>query len=527
MKRILLATMALFFVMGAFAQSVTVENVSEKMKKYRGVEEVEGLGYYCFVVDERSKKGYKLFKLYIWDFDMNEVAVPTLELEKKSIVMDAVFNGTNFLVAFYDSKKNNVRTVSFDKSGKKVADLVEDGMKTMYMASEDMHPSYYPSGKDGFYGIIPEKDKKFGFTIKKVTNDLKVVWSQKYFPEKGMQVVLDAKSDGNKLIVLKYSKDKKFSKILDVDLTAFGAVDGQEMWTYNLNTDGKVLLPMEMDINEKGEIAVAGMYFDGIKISGMKSDGVFFSHVDPSGDQLSLSTQGWEGELQKFLKESKQSMTVGKPKVIFEDIIYNASTGEYKLVGELFTVGSLGKALSMLSGSNDSETKVTMEDVVVFTYSADGELSDFYSIDKARTNIWIPSSYAGGVRISWALKNTGSLPVKFTSLDANGDAIVYFLDYVKLNDDGTLTNQKVGAKVIGGLKIGVGMLNLKESSNENTSVKYLPLTKRAANIDDNSEIEFDSKRKIVQITKSKPGNILISVLEKKTGDLVLWLEETN
>ncbi|MEZ5007892.1 MAG: DUF6770 family protein [Chitinophagales bacterium] len=525
MKGFLLTTFALFFAIGLFAQDVTVPNVSDKMKKYRGVESIEGLGYFCFVVDEKSKKGYKVFKLYIWDYEMNEIAVPKIELEKKSIIMDAVFNGNNFLVAFYDSRRNNVRTVAFDKTGKKVADLVEDGMKTAYMLIEDMQPSYYPAGDQGFYGIIPEKDKKFGFTVKKVTNDLKVVWSKKYFPEKGMQVVLDAKSDGNKLILLKYSKDKKFSKILDVDLTAFGTVDGEEMWTYDLNTDGKVLMPMELDINEKGETAVAGMYFDGDKIKGGNSDGIFFSHVDNSGDQLSLTTQPWDGELQDFVKESKNSFTAGKPKVIFEDIIYNASTGEYKLVGEIYTVAALGKALAMLSGESDAESRVTLEDIVVFTFSSEGKLVDFYAINKTKTNIMIPAAWAGGVRISWALKSTGSLPIKYTALDENGDAVVFFIDGAKVDENGSLVNSE-GKKLFNGSNnLAVGMLNLNKSSAQNTELKYLPLSRKAAKNDEDSDIEYDSKTRVVQITESKPGFILISDLKKKANSLNIWLEE--
>ena len=68
------------------------------------------------------------------------------------------------------------------------------------------------------------------------------------------------------------------------------------------------------------------------------------------------------------------------------------------------------------------------------------------------------------------------------------------------------------------------MLNLSTSNAESTDVKYLPITKKADNIDQ-SEVEFDSKKSIIKFTESKPGYILISELTKKTGDLKLFLQE--
>jgi hypothetical protein len=494
MNKIVLTALALFFAIGLFAQDVIVPNASDNMKKYRGVEKVDGLGYYCFVVDEKSQKGYKIFNLYIWDYDLKQIAKASLELEKKSVIMDAVFNGNNFLVVFYDAKKDNVRSVSFDKQGKKVADILEDGIKTKFMLIEDMQPSFYAAGDKGFYGIIPDKEGKFGFTVKKYSNDLKVLWAQTYFPEKGLQVVMDAKSDENKLLVLKYSKDAKYTKKLDVDITAFGTVDGSEMWTYNLNLPDKILMPTELAINEDGKTAIGGMYFDGEKISGMNSDGIFFAYVDNSGAQIALNTQSWEGELQKFLKDSKQSITVGKPKLIFEDIKYNASTKQFKVIGEIFTTGTLSKVLSFMGGSDpNSETKVTMEDIVVFTFDENAKLIDLYAVNKSRTNIYVPVSMAGGMSIAWALKQTGSLAYKYSSLDENGDVIAFYIDMVKLDENGVLTNQNL-TKLIGSAKVGVGMLNLNLSSKDKAVVKYLPISKKAGAIDEESEVEFDSKR---------------------------------
>ncbi|NNC94846.1 MAG: hypothetical protein HKN92_04740 [Chitinophagales bacterium] len=525
MKNLIFIFSMLLLVTATFGQDLVVENVSPKMRKFKGVQEIENFGYYCFVQDEKSKKGFKLFNLDIWDHDLNEIGKGKIELEKKSIAIDAVYNGKNFLAVFYDSKKDNVRAISFDQKGEIVAEKLMDGIKTKFMMMEDMVPSYYAAGSEGFYGIVPDKQKKFGFTITRYDNNLKEIWSTEFFPPKGLQVVMDAKSTDDKLVVLKYAKASKMTKRTAVDLTAFDSKTGKEMWTYDLSTGDRTYLPSEMDVNEKGNVAVAGMYFDGDKVKGLKSDGIFFTHIDGSGGKIAATSQPWKGKLQDFLKGAKNSLTMGKPKVVFEEMVYDPASGDYKLVGELFTIGTAGKVMSMLGGNSDAETKVTIEDIVVFTFSADADLTDFYSVDKARSHIYVPASYAGGLKIAMYLKSTGSLPFKFVGKDEEGNAMAYYIDFLKQGEDGSLTSAKLAGFNAG--KMGVGMLNLNQSTAGNAMVKYLPLTKKAANKDEGSDIEFDSKRSIIAATKSKPGFILISELTKKTGDLRLFLEEVN
>ena len=522
----LLVTLALFLIVGvSIAQDLTISNVSPKMRKFRGVESVEGLGYYSFILDEKSKKGFKIFNLYIWDYELNEIAKASLELEKRSQIVDAVYNGNNFMVVFYDSKKNNVRSLSFDKTGKQVAETLVDGMKTKFMFMEDFQPSYYAAGDQGFYGVIPDKEPKFGFHITKFDNELNEQWKTSYFPTKGQQIVMDAKSDDDKLVILKFTKAKGMTKKADIDVTAFNSKDGSESWTYDLNLGDKTLLPTEMAISEDGNTAVAGMYFDGEKIKGINSDGIFFSNIGPEGKEIGHSTQGWAGELQKFLKASKGGINIGKAKVVFEDIIYEASTGKFKVVGEMFSVNTAGKVLAMMGGDNDAETKVTIEDLVVFTFDADGTLDDFYSVNKSRVNIFLPNSVVGGLKIARYLKESGSLPYLFIGLNSGGDATAFYLDFLKKDDEGNLTSSKMAA--FNQNKMGVGMLNLNTSTGENPDVKYLPLSKKAANKDEKSDVEFDSKWSKIYVTESQAGKILISELSIKTGDLRMFFEDVE
>ncbi|MEM7103349.1 MAG: DUF6770 family protein [Bacteroidota bacterium] len=525
MKKLLSITFLVFAVVfGAIAQDLTVSNVSPKMRKFRGVEAVEGLGYYCFAMDEKSKKGYKIFKLYIWDYDLKQIAKSSVELPKKSFVVDAVYNGENFLVAMYDSKKDKIITLAYNKEGKKVAEIEVDGIKTKFMTLDDYRPSYYADHGRGFYAVIPDKEPKFGFNIIKYDNDLKEQWRSSYFPDKGLQVVMDAESDADKLVILKLSKGSKMSKKVDVDLTAFSGTDGKELWTANFNKSDKVLLPTELAINKNKEVSAAGMYFDGSKIGGVNSDGVFFTHLAPDGKEIGHTSQSWKGKLQNFLKMSKSSFTVGKPKVVFEDIIYDEATGQIKLIGELFTINTAGKVLGMLSGNTNTETKVSIEDLVVFTFTEEGEFTDFYGVNKARTNIFLPNTTSGGVRIAQLLKQSGSLPYRFTGLNAEGEAIAFYLDYLR-EKDGKLVSAKL--KDFNAGKVGVGMLNLRNSTAEDFEVKYLPMSKKAANKDKESDVAFDSKRSIINVTESRPGMVLISELSKKTGDLNLFLESVG
>ena len=509
----------------AIAQDLVIENVSTKMRKFRGVGNMEGKGHSLFIIDEKSSKGMKLFKFYMWDYQLNEIANTKIELEKKSFLIDETAHADNNLLVFYDRKRNQVRALSLDNNADIVADVTADGIKTKFLTVEDMYPSFYPSGTDGFIGIVPDKDGKFGYHMTRYDNNLKTIWAADYFPTKGYSVVMDAVSDADKLVVLKFGAKSKMSKRYDVDITAFDNSSGEELWTFDLNLGDKTLYPTEITITEAGNIAVAGMYFDGDKVKGPNSDGIFFVHLDGNGKELGSNSQEWDGELQRFLKDSKNSITVGKPKVVFEDILYDEGKKEFKVIGEIYTIGTLGKVMSMMGASDpDAETKVSIEDLVVFSFKDDGELTDFYSVNKARTHIYIPSSYAGGPKISQALKQTGNLPYAFSGKDKEGNVIAYYKDYVKLAEDGSLTNQKIA---MGVRKLGFGMLNVSTSSAQNTDLKYLPFSKKAANKDEATEVEFDSKRSILIISQSEPGYVIVSELSKKTGDLRIFKQSVS
>ena len=512
----------LFCASTLVAQDLVIQDVSTNMRKYRGVEHLQGKGHSLLMVDENSSKGMKLFKFYLWDYQLKEIANKKIELEKRSWLVDNAANKDYNLMVFYDSKKDNVRSISIDNSGNIVGDKIVDGIKTKFMAIEDMEPSYYPSGNEGFIGIVPDKEPKFGFHMYRYDNKLNTLWSADYFPTKGMQIVMDAVSDKDKVVLLKYGVDSKFSKKLDVDITAFDNKTGKELWTFDLNLGDKTLYPTEITITEAGNIAVAGMYFDGDKVKGPNSDGIFFVHVAKDGSKLATVSQEWTGELQKFLKDSKNSITMGKPKVVFEDILFDEKAQEFKVIGEIYTIATAAKVLSMLGGSSsDDETKVTIEDLVVFSFKPDGQLVDFYSVNKARTNIYVPTTTAGGPKIANYLKQTGNLPYAFSSKNEKGEVIAFYKDFVKQDEDGSLTNQKIA---FGVRKIGIGMLNVSTSSATKANVRYLPFSKRAANKDDGSDVEFDSKRSILMVAASDPGYVIISELSRKTGELRIFKE---
>jgi hypothetical protein len=522
-KQIIPAFLFLLFCASTLvAQDLVIEDVSTNMRKYRGVEHLQGKGHTLLMVDEKSSKGMKLFKFYLWDYQLNEIANKKIELEKRSWLIDNAANKDFNLLVFYDSKKDNVRSLSIDNTGKIVGDKLIDGIKTKFMAVEDLIPSYYPSGNDGFIGIVPDKEPKFGFHMSRYDNQLNTIWSSDYFPTKGMQIVMDAVSDKDKVVLLKYGVNSKMSKKLDVDITAFDNKTGKELWSFDLNLGDKTLYPTEITITSNGNVAVAGMYFDGDKVKGANSDGIFFVHVGKDGSKLATVSQEWDGELQKFLKDSKNSVTVGKPKVVFEDIVYDEKAGEFKVIGEIYTIGTLGKALAMLGGSDpDDLTKVTIEDLVVFSFKENGALVDFYSVNKARTNIYVPTTLAGGPAIANILKQTGMLPYAFSSKNAEGEVIAFYKDFVKQDEDGSLTNQKIA---MGVRKIGIGMLNVSTSSASAANLRYLPFSKRAANKDDGSDVEFDSKRSILMVAASDPGFVIVSELSRKTGQLRIFKE---
>ena len=125
MKKTSLTIILIFSMLSAlFAQEITLTEIPSR--KFEGVKEIEGVGYYTFYFDAKAKKGFRDFTIAMYDYDLNEINTTKINLPKHVVLVDGVANKENLLMAFIDAKKKKVTYMTFDFEGNKVKQRLDE-----------------------------------------------------------------------------------------------------------------------------------------------------------------------------------------------------------------------------------------------------------------------------------------------------------------------------------------------------------------------------------------------------------------
>ena len=505
-----LVLIALFIFSGiklSQAQQAEIEGI--RKKEFRGVfaiqnkqtEKVEG--YYTFYVNEKAGKGMVNFIIAIFDIDMKMVKQTPITISKRSIVAGSEFNGKDFMFVFNDIVKKKLTYVTVDKQGNiiKTKGIIE---KKRYAATAEVYPA-----PDGFYIVKPIKEKKWGWSIEKVDNQLKEIWEKRFMVEKGFVAVEAVKAAGNKVIIIQRTQAKVLSKKAKGEIVCLNAVTGNEEYKYPLYDGESTGIPSAFTIDKDQNVVTGGMYFKGEKWASNNSDGIFFLKIGPDGKKMSYEKEDWDEGIQNIIKKgTKKSFSISsKPKVIFHQIVQGGDGG-YQVIGETFKksyqVVSLklkdaisGRFIGDINESKENGNKPwTFEvmDFIVFNYDGDGEMSEINIIEKEHTKIscYKPYNHMGGLKLALYVKKFGWFNYAFTTKVPGSDQ-----DYL------------ISAMFVKSPYIGITSIEAGEKS----VTHQIPITKRTI------------KGGGIGVMPSKPGYLGVYIFSKKEKTVLIYLEE--
>jgi hypothetical protein len=409
----------------ASAQQVQIDGV--RPKEFRGVNPIKGKGYYTYYVNEKSGHGMVDFALELYDLDLNVIKKTNVEVTKNSNLSGSEFNGEDFLFVFNDLKKKTNTYITIDSEGNILKKKTEPVKKIASVGTVEIYPALDGSG---FYITHSVKEKKWGFEVSKVDRDLKQLWSHTETVDKGMIGVATAKSGPGKVILITTQVPSLLSKKVSATLMAFNDATGAKEYEYSLYDGKQTNLPSSFLVEPDGTVATAGMYYDGEKMSGDNSDGIFFLKLDNSGNQLAYKSIDWDNGIQEALKATSRKFSIGsKPKVLFHEIT-KTKDGNYQVISETFrkALGAAG-ALAMMGGRNaaDVPLRLTVMDFIIFNFDNNGEPLDINKIEKPYKSAEI---YGGmtmnGIQLANYLKKYRMFTYDFTTVLPSGkQAIVY------------------------------------------------------------------------------------------------------
>jgi hypothetical protein len=518
----------------AFAQRVELQDVDTR--SFTGVRAVNnGEFYYTLFFGEKSEnKGMANFVLAIYDKDLAPVTNKKIEVTKNSELAASAFSGKYFMFIFADVNAKTMTKILMDQAGNIVKRTVEEDVRRSLLVA-DAFPDVQVLNENEFLIIRPEKEKKMGYEISLIDQDLTSKWTKGFFPEKGIWSIIDSKLAGGRLYLLR--REKPNALWGDKYVYAAQSINtqtGDAIYTTELKDDQDGGFPNFINVTEDGKLATGGMYFSNGKYDEKNSDGFFFAGISPEGTMSRFDKHTWKSVRGDIKGDWLTEFAGGKTKVLIEDLV-RAKDGSYVLVGEAFRRSSVentgdGVKRSLMgmgsssssTPSRDDEIGFTVLDFVMINFDADGTYKGISKVAKTSREAIVRGemSKASGLELAqWMQQKKRFFTYRYMVENNNKQYIVY------KNEDGIKTHAyflPVGADApAGDIDLNKGM---SESVNKLGRFSKM-IGSNTAKATFESTVGFgepESREIYGNIIPAKEGSMLL--YNFSNSKLTIWLE---
>lgn len=528
MNSLKLTISTLFLSIGliGFCQSTSIPNVLNlKSAKQSGeiIENQKLVGYFVFYFKEKADKKNSTYEVSLFDDNWKPKKSFEITRPKKAVLLETVYNGTCFLLYFYDSK-TGLELVTFDKTGKQRGSAIiaevnnyEKQRISASLSSGTDNVSIYPLGTEGFVRQSFPKNKKLGYEITGYNNEMKELWKIASAEDSKLIETVEISEVSNKFITATvYRKKNLMTKEVEAACIIIAAETGKKVCELALGSDEKGRLSLLKSVYmEKDEnfLIVGEFYKAGDDILKDKSQGLYVQKVSESGKEESMKQFKWKGDIDKYKQENmdeEDKKDANKPFYIFFHDVIISQSGHVFLVGEQFkkqisATAVAGKALGILavaaggSASNDaSNFEIRIANMVVIELDEKTNMIDFDLIQKKKTSVLLPSGAGlwSTAYLGYYVNAMGNFDYRFTSQDKEKDK--YTIVYTDFN------RKAEGSKDKADCMLGVIHIDQGQKINSRTPV--------------------NSEARNFWIQPAKPGHVAIGEYFKKEKKINFRLE---
>ncbi|GEM_PF-528248 len=529
MKKLHLKLIALFvsISMIGFNQSTSISNVLNlKSAKQSGeiVENQKIVGYYVFYFKEKTDKKNSTYEISLFDDNFKLKKSFEIIRPKNTYLLETVFNGTCFLVYFYDSK-TGLELTTFDKTGNKLGSaLISSDDISSYerqristnFSSNSENISVYPLGKTGFVRQTFTKNKKLGYELVAYDNNMKKLWDISSPEESKLLETAEITDVSENFITATVTRRKNaMTKEMEMACLFINVQSGKLINELPLGSEekGKLsLLKSTYNPEFNNFITIGEFYKPGDDILKDKSQGIYIRTISDSGKEVKMKQFKWKGDIDKFKLENideEDRKDADKPfSIFFHDVIL-AENGHIFLIGEQYkkqvsATAVAGKiAMAALGGgqSNVSNFEIQVANMVIIELDAQTDLVDFDLIKKKKSIVLLPNgaSFWSTAFLGYYINSIGGFDYSFTSRDKEKDqyTIVYY-DFNRKEE-----NSKNKADCM----LGVITINKGKSTEK--------------------RVPINTEAKSWWLNPAKPGYIAIGEYYKKEKKLSYRLESLN
>jgi hypothetical protein len=497
------------------AQTIEYSNVFKFRSRNSGaiLENNSIAGYYNFYAVEKVDKKNMAYWVNFYDNNLNKATEFEITRDKKSYLIETVYNQEAFMMMFY--QKKTLEFVTYDRNGKKLGSKMLEDLPNMELArlnqaasSEDIeNTTVFPIGKSGFVRSTFTKDGKYGYELEAYDNKMGTMWTYASPPKSDMVELCDILYCTDKFIGLSVVKKKSaMSSKVEYYFVMLDAKTGKEF--YNIPVEDEKNAKMSLlncFIDDNGQAALVGeFYLPNDEVFKDKSQGLYIRTLALDGSDLIIKKCSWARDIANLKKDiltaEEKEKDKGTNQVWFHKIIKGAN-GHIYCIGEQYRkqISAGGVAMKALSGGGASAMEIKVTNMLVVEFDAKLELVDYEMVAKKTTRVMLPEGYglASPQMLAAYLVSTGGFDYQFTSADSKADR--YQVVYTDCNRSEEKSKEKAD--------IMIGVIDIDKTD------------KKMARLPINSEARY------VWYRPAKPGYILVGEYFKKEKKIVMHLEK--
>ena len=246
-------------------------------------------------------KNNTAYEIEMFDDNYNPSSKFEIVRPKNSLLLEMVYNGSVFMLHFYDSK-TGYEFVTFDRNGEMKGSnpISKDAISKwdlnsvmMNLQSGTENASIYPNGDKGFIRSTFTQYKKVGYEIVAYDNDANEVWSYKSNESSDMLEMVEINDISANYLTATVTKKKNMTtREMSNYLLLLNLSDGSKITEISMGDDASGLRSLlKSFLNEsKKNITIVGEYYKpNDDIVKDKSQGLYMQEISLEGEDLGVT----------------------------------------------------------------------------------------------------------------------------------------------------------------------------------------------------------------------------------------------
>jgi len=431
-------------------------------------------GYYYFFMSDKIDKRTNEYTLQIVDANLNKLKDIKFQDSKKIVLLESSFNGSSMVFMFYDDAENLLDYRIYNLEGKQTYTYskVLDKRSEIYFKQavsqrddeESENQNIFDITDKGFVSITQlRENKKYTYDVNFYSSDKKRTWTYNPIEDGKFTTAQYLGANDSIAFIEVLSKDKMMSKEMESTVLGINLSTGKKAFEIRTQDGKHQLYPMNISTLKGGNsFLLIGPYFEGNdRVMQDNSDGIGIWEMNNQGKIVRSKYNSWTKDMSKYLKIDQKGRVADLGYVFFHSL-QQTEDGKIFAIGEGYrkTANAAGIAMSILTQSYNSVTKLVVTDMLMLELNSQFDLTNATIYEKNNNNFTLPGAdFANAHTLALVAKAYGAFDYSYTQPGKNHASFTSgYTDYERSKEykgltfnaisyyDGKITKDKINLK---------------------------------------------------------------------------------